>query len=126
MQTHHIVVVSNDEKLSQELTERLTAAGFDVTAGTAEHVTQARIRESRPDLIVLDLPVDTPNNEPYEETIEGDPELRDVPILLCSDDAELLPDRVKGSTQATGPVQASTRSSDEIIAKARWILQRWR
>lgn len=122
MQTYSIVIVSNDDSFSTELQGRLAEAGYDVTIGSAAAVTHERIRASRPSLIVLDLLESTSETPPIEDAIEDDPAIRDIPILLCSDDAELLPDRVKGSTQATGPVQASTRSIDEIVAKARWIL----
>ncbi|MBM3316069.1 response regulator [candidate division WOR-3 bacterium] len=63
---------------------RLEVNGFEViTAGDGE-TALARARESRPDLVLLDLKMPRLGGEEACRRLKADPELRDIPVIIFS------------------------------------------
>lgn len=91
---HALIVVADDDADYIDLMgEALSAAGYEVRGCAASGDALALIVAVRPDLVVLDLRMETPRSgldilrrlRAHEETVS-------LPVLLCSADARFLRD----------------------------------
>jgi DNA-binding NtrC family response regulator len=82
----HIVVVEDDESISELLSEALSDEGYRVTSfATAEPATFAAIQQCRPDLVISDLRVPgAVGGLTLLELIVGDTVTQRIPLIVCS------------------------------------------
>ena len=82
--SYHVLIVDDDED-SRELMEiSLSAAGF--VTSTAAHAEEAieRLREERPDAIVLDLTLPKMSGEQLAEHVRNQPDLAAILLVATS------------------------------------------
>lgn len=89
-----IVLVDDDLTLSEMYSERLRAAGFNVTV---VHDGEAALAEAKkkPDLMLLDIMMPKINGLDVLKEIKADPELKDMPVILLTALIQEL-DKAKG------------------------------
>ena len=84
MAIHRILIVDDSPTERYYLTDILVRNGYTVT--TAENGEQAltMIRADKPDLILMDVVMPGANGFQVTRSIARDPELQDVPVIICS------------------------------------------
>jgi two-component system, cell cycle response regulator len=79
-----ILVVDDNSEIRKLLVLHLKASSYDtVEAGTGvEALKQAR--ETRPDLIVMDLAMPAGNGDEAIASLKADPSMRDIPVIVLT------------------------------------------
>ncbi len=79
-----VLVVDDDHDIRDTLTEALGVEGYSVIS--AMHGAQAleRMRENRPDIVVLDLMMPVMDGPTFIAAKNGDPTLSDIPVLVVT------------------------------------------
>ncbi len=93
------ILIVDDSKTEQiYLSEMLVAEGYSTQIAADSLEAQQMIAVQRPDLILLDVVMPGQNGFQFARQLNRDPELTDIPIILCtSKDQET--DRVWGLRQ---------------------------
>jgi twitching motility two-component system response regulator PilH len=79
-----VLVVDDSEVDRHVLTEMLIREGYEVEAVGSAEAAFARIRESRPDLVLMDIVMPGQNGfEAIRELKRGE-DTRDIPVFVCS------------------------------------------
>ena len=84
MAIQKILIVDDSPTERYYLTEILERNGFTVTTAENGDDAMAKIRADRPELILMDVVMPGANGFQVTRAIARDPELSDVPIIICS------------------------------------------
>ena len=117
-QTNKKILVAEDDKfLSSAYKAKLTKAGFEVTmASDGIEVLQA-LKNSKPDVILLDLIMPNKDGFTVLEEIKKDEERKNIPIIIASNLGQ-KEDIDKGmALGAKDFVIKSNMSLDDLVAK---------
>jgi twitching motility two-component system response regulator PilH len=79
-----VLVVDDSEVDRHVLREMLTREGYEVAAVENAEAGLARIRESRPDLVLMDLVMPGLNGFEAIRELARDEKTRDIPVIVCS------------------------------------------
>ena len=84
MQIKNVLVVEDSPTDSKVLCDMLAQNGFGVVAvGSAEEAL-AKVKESKPDLVLMDVVLPGQNGFQATRTLARDPQTQNIPILLCT------------------------------------------
>lgn len=81
----HILVVEDESFLSKVLAERLEDEGFQQVdvAGNGEEA-MSKVKEHRPDIILLDMILPKMNGFEVLEALKADAKLKTIPVIVLS------------------------------------------
>ena len=79
-----ILVVEDDKFLREMITRKLDKEGYDVSQAVDGEEGLEKIREIKPDLILLDLIMPGVGGFEVLEEAKDDPEISDIPIVILS------------------------------------------
>ena len=85
-----ILIVDDDQSIVQLLSDYLTEEGYDVTPATQSLRVFDRAKESRPDLILLDIMMPYLDGFDQLKLFSLDEELRNIPIIVITARARAL------------------------------------
>jgi CheY-like chemotaxis protein len=85
-----ILVIEDDDLTRDALRFILQAQGYEVAAAENGQAALDRLRECRPDLILLDLMMPVLNGWDFSARIALDPNLACIPVVVCSGAGELV------------------------------------
>jgi two-component system OmpR family response regulator len=115
-----VLVVDDEPNIVDVVSMALRHHGFEVDAATTGAGALALARESRPDVMVLDVML--PDMDGFEVAKRLDGERAGVPILfLTARDA--VTDKLRGLTTGGGDYVTKPFSLEELIARVRNILR---
>jgi twitching motility two-component system response regulator PilH len=80
------------------LTEILTAHGYEVIAVESAEQAHARIRETRPDVVLMDIVMPGQNGFQATRELARGEHTRDIPIIICTSKSQPT-DRIWGLRQ---------------------------
>src|ERR671935_1947935 len=80
----HVLIVEDDQGVSNALEDILRDSGYSAEAASDGREALARMRERRPDLVVLDLMLPGLDGWGFLTARESDRELASVPVLVVS------------------------------------------
>lgn len=115
-----ILVVDDEPELRQMLHRYLEAEGFEVAEATDGERALSKIRDTPPDLIVLD--VGLPGTDGFT-VLQETRRLSDVPVIMLTARTEEV-DRVIGLTIGADDYIAKPFSPRELVARIRAVLRR--
>jgi len=84
MPKQKIVLVEDDETLSEVLYSELTEAGFDVTPAFDGNEGLKQVREKKPNLVLLDIILPEKTGFEVLEELKKDPSTQKVPVIILS------------------------------------------
>jgi twitching motility two-component system response regulator PilH len=84
MSIRSVLVVDDSEVDRHVLTEMLIREGYDVEAVGSAEAAFARIRESRPDLVLMDIVMPGQNGYEAIRELKRGEDTRDIPVVVCS------------------------------------------
>ena len=118
-----ILVVEDEEPISQLLAYNLQKEGFAVgTAGDADEALVA-MEESRPDLVLLDWMLPNVSGIELCRQIRARPTTREIPVIMLTARGE-EEDRVRGLDVGADDYVTKPFSMSELGARMRAVLRR--
>jgi len=119
-----ILLAEDDKFISRAYQDGLTRAGFEVILAHDGAEAIKKIKETSPDLILLDLIM--PEKDGFEvlEDIKADDKLKNIPVIILSNlgqDTDIKKGRELG---AVDYLIKSNFSLDEVIKKMEMYLER--
>jgi twitching motility two-component system response regulator PilH len=93
-----ILIVDDSPTERYYLTDILVKHGFSVSTADSGEDALAKIRAERPQLILMDVVMPGANGFQVTRSIARDPELADVPVIICSSKNQET-DRIWGMRQ---------------------------
>jgi two-component system response regulator MtrA len=79
-----IVIVDRDQQIVDEATALLQNIGYHVLSTTGGERAVGLIREVKPQLVIADAEISVWEGRPFYELVQGDPELRNIPIIYLA------------------------------------------
>lgn len=98
MAIQKVLIVDDSPTERYYLTDILVRNGFTVTTAENGEEALAKIRTDKPELILMDVVMPGANGFQVTRAIARDPELADVPIIICSSKNQET-DRIWGMRQ---------------------------
>ncbi|MDR0990213.1 MAG: response regulator transcription factor [Propionibacteriaceae bacterium] len=118
-----IFVVEDDDNIRQLVDYALVAAGFSVHSLVDGAAFQAALRESFPDLILLDIMLPGTDGLTILKRLKKSPLTSDIPVILLTAKSEEY-DRIKGLDLGADDYISKPFSVMEMIARVRAVLRR--
>jgi twitching motility two-component system response regulator PilH len=111
-----VLIVDDSPTERYYLTDILTKNGFTVT--TAENGEEAlvKIKADKPELILMDVVMPGANGFQVTRSISRDPELADVPIIICTTKNQET-DRIWGIRQGARDYVVKPVDANELLSK---------
>ena len=106
-----VLVVDDDPDLVEAVSMKLEADKYRVVKAYDGNEAWKRIKEERPDLIILDVMMPEKNGYKVCEELKNDPKYKDITIILLTAVGEAVP-----STQYTH-MDGKTALAEEFIPK---------
>lgn len=82
--TKRILIADDDPDILTMLESRLKANRYEVTAVNNGKAALDKIRQERPDLVILDVVMPAPNGFQVCRTVKDDAELKKTPVILLT------------------------------------------
>ena len=126
METGKVLIVEDDNFLSSILKGRLEKDGFTVSQAFDGDEGIEMIRQLKPDIVLLDLIMPKVSGFEVLESVEADPELNTIPIVVASNlgqDSDIVKAKNLGATDYYVKVQTSI---DEIALMVKNVLAKTR
>ncbi|MEO3389223.1 phosphate regulon transcriptional regulator PhoB [Mesorhizobium sp. CAU 1741] len=120
-----IMVVEDEEPLGVLLKYNLEAEGYEVEVIMRGDEAEMRLRESQPDLLVLDWMVPAVSGIELCRRLRMRPETERLPIIMLTARGEES-DRVRGLVTGADDYLVKPFSTPELIARVRALLRRAR
>lgn len=118
-----ILLVEDEPLLGNLLKQRLDKEGFTVTLARDGEEALARLRETKPDLILLDIILPKISGFELMETLQADPQFERAPVIVISNLGQES-DMARG--QALGAVQYFVKakvSIEELVEHIKTFLR---
>jgi len=121
----HILVIEDEAALVQLIRYNLEKEGFRVSAANDGEEGLALLKESKPDLLVLDWMLPHVSGIEICRQIRRKTELRDLPVIMLTARGEEA-DRIRGLEVGSDDYIIKPFSPSELVARIRAVLRRAR
>ena len=118
MAIQRILIVDDSPTERYYLTDILVKNGFSVSVAENGEEALAKIKADKPQLILMDVVMPGANGFQVTRSIARDPELQDVPVIICSSKNQET-DKVWGLRQGARDYIVKPINADELIGKIR-------
>ena len=121
--TQRILVVEDEKDLADLLSYNLSREGYSVDIATTGAAALDRIKERKPDLVLLDLMLpDVPGTDVCRR-VKGDPLTSHIPVVMVTARAEEI-DRIVGFELGADDYVTKPFSVRELLLRVKAILRR--
>ncbi|NQU16293.1 MAG: response regulator [Desulfobacteraceae bacterium] len=121
MSEKKILVVDDEPHILRSLTFVLKKEGYDVSSATNGEEALAKIRESKPSLMFLDVMMPKKNGYEVCQEVKGDPGLSDIYIIMLTAKGQEA-DREKGLGLGADEFITKPFSPMKVVERVREIL----
>ncbi len=121
MSGQKILVVDDDPYVIRSLTFVLEKEGYDVSSATNGEEAMARVRESKPSLMFLDVMMPKKNGYEVCQEIKSDPGLRDIYIIMLTAKGQEA-DREKGLSLGADEFITKPFSPIKVVERVKELL----
>jgi DNA-binding response OmpR family regulator len=83
-QTIHLLMVEDDSFLREMYKTKLQSESFDVQVARDGVEGLEKIKELKPDMVLLDIMMPRMDGFEVLQTVKDDPELKDIPVILLT------------------------------------------
>ena len=116
MPIQRILIVDDSPTERYYLTDILVKHGFSVSTAENGEEAMAKIRADKPELILMDVVMPGANGFQVTRSIARDPELQDVPVIICSSKDQET-DRIWGMRQGARDYLVKPVNPAELLEK---------
>lgn len=88
MEKQKILLIEDEEILSNLLEKKLIEEGYEVQVAEDGEVGLKKMREMKPDLVLLDIVMPKVGGFEVMETAKAEDELKDIPIMIISNSGQ--------------------------------------
>lgn len=120
MSIRKILVVDDSATDLKKLEQIVAAAGYTVITATSGKEALERVRQDRPDAVLLDIIMNDMNGFQVCRAINSDAATRDIPIVLVSSKKEKT-DQVWGVEQGARAYVTKPYTSEQILDQLRTL-----
>lgn len=116
MAIQNILVVDDSKTELMVLSELLGKNGYTVRTAENGEETFRRLREGKPELILMDVVMPGQNGFQLTRAIARDPQYSDIPIIMCTSKNQET-DRVWGMRQGARDYVTKPVNPEELLSK---------
>ncbi|HLS87922.1 MAG TPA: response regulator [Burkholderiales bacterium] len=116
MPIKNVLVVDDSPTDRQHLTDILAKSGYNVTTAASAEEGIAKVRESRPDLVLMDVVLPGYNGYQATRELTRDEATRDIPVILCTSKGQET-DKVWGMRQGARDYIVKPVNGSELLKK---------
>lgn len=116
-----VLIVDDEPSIAKILRKQMEVAGFDVSVAVDGEEGLAKIRDGRPELVILDVMLPKMNGHQVCSTVKQDPELKVIPILMLTAKAQRQ-DQEEAKTCGAEAYLTKPFQLDELLEKVRGLL----
>lgn len=80
----HVLIAEDEPYIVESLGFVLNNAGFSITPESNGAAVVAKVRDSRPDVVILDLMLPDRNGFAVLKELKHDPDLKSIPVLILT------------------------------------------
>ena len=111
-----ILVVDDSPTDLQHLSSMLSKNGFKVTTADSAEDALAKVKQSRPDLVLMDVVMPGQNGFQATRTLSRDESTKDIPVILCTSKGQET-DKVWGMRQGARDYIVKPVVQADLLAK---------
>lgn len=116
MAISNILVVDDSPTDRQYLSEILSKSGFKVATAESAEDAMAKLKTSRPDLVLMDVVMPGQNGFQATRALSRDESTKSIPIILCSSKGQET-DKVWGLRQGARDYVVKPVNAADLLAK---------
>ena len=116
MPIRNILVVEDSPTDRQFLTDILAKNGYNVSAAGSAEEAVAKVKELRPDLVLMDVVLPGQNGYQATRELSRDAATKDIPVIICSTKGQET-DRVWGMRQGARDYIVKPVKQADLLAK---------
>lgn len=121
MNEKKILVVDDEPYIIRSLTFVLKKEGYDVSSATNGEEALARVRESKPNLMFLDVMMPKKNGYEVCQEMKSDPSLSDIHIIMLTAKGQET-DREKGLSSGADEFMTKPFSPMKVVERVRELV----
>jgi len=111
-----ILVVDDSPTDRHYLSDMLSKNGFRVSTAESAEDAMTKVKQSRPDLVLMDVVMPGQNGFQATRALSKDESTKDIPIILCSSKSQET-DRVWGLRQGARDYVVKPVNPSDLLAK---------
>jgi twitching motility two-component system response regulator PilH len=116
MPIRNILVVDDSPTDRQHLLDMLTRSGFQVSAADSAEDALAKVKEARPDLVLMDVVMPGQNGFQATRALSRDEATKGIPVIICSSKGQET-DKVWGLRQGARDYIVKPINHGDLLAK---------
>lgn len=116
-----VLVVDDEPSIAKILRKQLEVAGFDVNVGVDGEDGLAKVREWKPELVLLDVMLPKMNGHDVCKVLKADPELKGIPVIMLTAKTQRQDQDLAQQQGADGFLTKPFQLS-ELLAKVKGLL----
>jgi two-component system phosphate regulon response regulator PhoB len=121
--THRILIVEDELSISELIAVNLTHAGYEVQQAFQTEEASQIIRDSLPDMMVLDWMLPGKSGVQYAKELRANEKTASIPILMLTAKSEEA-DKVQGLDAGADDYMTKPFSTKELVARVNALLRR--
>ena len=111
-----ILIVDDSPTDRQFLSEMLAKSGFNITTAESAEDAMNKVKQSRPDLVLMDIVLPGQNGFQATRTLTRDEATKSIPVILCTSKGQET-DRVWGMRQGARDYIVKPVNQADLLAK---------
>ena len=116
MAIKHILVVDDSPTDRQYLSDILTKSGYKVTTADSAEDALAKVKQSPPDLVLMDVVMPGQNGYQATRTLTKDEATKHIPVIICTTKGQET-DKLWGMRQGARDYIVKPISPADLLAK---------
>lgn len=117
-----ILIIDDEIVLLEAIAKKLTLEGFEIVKATDGQEGLAKIRQEKPDLILLDILMPKMDGMEVLEEVNKDPELAKIPIIIISNSGQPVEIEKAMSLGVKDYLIKAEFDPEEVLVKVRNVL----
>lgn len=121
-ETKNIMIVDDDPHVVRSLTFVLNKEGYNISTTTDGEEALEKIRDSKPNLMILDVMMPRKNGYEVCQEVKGNPNLSDIYIIMLSAKGQEA-DREKGLSLGANEFMSKPFSPMKLVERVKQLLE---
>jgi len=116
MPIKNILVVDDSPTDRQYLSDLLVKSGFAVTIAESAEDALAKVKQKRPDLVLMDVVMPGQSGYQATRTLSKDDSTKSIPVIICTTKGQET-DKIWGMRQGARDYIVKPATQDDLLAK---------
>jgi twitching motility two-component system response regulator PilH len=116
MPIKNILVVDDSPTDRQHLSDMLAKSGYAVTIAESAEEALAKVKQKRPDLVLMDVVMPGQNGYQATRTLSKDESTKNIPVIICTTKGQET-DKIWGMRQGARDYIVKPVNQAELLAK---------